>query len=78
MLLYILFRKASEDDTDMPWVVEATDEYSIDECNGFPEGYAKERAKPLTKEILVDVSDSAIEALFESPVVNGKVVKSDE
>ena len=75
--LYVLFRAESEDQDDMPWVVGCVDEFTVSD-NGFPQVYVAERAKPLTRELIVAVPDAAVRKLFlpqRTPMVTGVVVE---
>lgn len=68
MMIWTLWHAA--DDEDLPWIGDAVDEYTVDE-NGFPPEYVKKRAQPQYRELIIDVPDAAIRALFEPPVVKG-------
>lgn len=76
MLIYTLWQ--SDGSADVPWCIDAVDEYTIDEHNGFPEGYAKKRDGKDVRELVIDVPNSAVTALFESPTVKGRVVSEKE
>jgi hypothetical protein len=61
---------------DLPWLVGAVDEYTVDENRGkFPENYAELRARVYHRELIIDIPQKAVSALFESPEVEAKVVK---
>lgn len=78
MFIYILFRNAGDAADNLPWVVQAVDEYSVEEC-GFPENYVAERAKPDTREARISVKDKDVDALFEPAViVTGKLEPTQE
>lgn len=58
----------------MPWIVDAVDEYTMEEVGGFPEEYAKKKAAdPKLRELVIDIPDDAVRRLFHTPVVKGKV-----
>jgi hypothetical protein len=60
---------------DAPWIVDAVDEYTVEDCE-FPPEYAKKRAMPEHRELIIDVPEKVVRALFESPGVIAKVVES--
>ena len=72
MKIFCLFRNPSDPDL-MPWCIDATDEYTVEEC-GFTDEYEKLKAHPDVREIVISVPDSAITQLFKSLQVGGKVV----
>lgn len=59
-------------DGDMPWLVAAVDEYTIEEHGGIPDFYKKEMTKG-RQELVITVPDKAVLKLFEVPVVEAKV-----
>lgn len=63
------------DDGDIPWLVDAVDEYTVDANDGFPPPYAEKRKQPEHRELIIDVPTNAIRALFDSPVVKAEVVE---
>lgn len=71
MLIYTLWHEGNEG--DIPWCVDSVDEYTWDE-NGTPPSYAEHLKNPLVRELIIDVPEDAVRALFESPVVKAKVV----
>lgn len=61
---------------DLPWLVGAVDEYTVDENNGlFPEAYAELRSRAYHRELILDVPEKAVCALFEAPEVKAEVVE---
>lgn len=59
---------------DIPWLVGAVDEYTVDENNGFPEAYAEMRDRIYHRELVIDVPENAVRALFAAPEVKGAIV----
>jgi hypothetical protein len=68
------------DNTILPWLVAATDEWSIAENNGYPDAYAKalKDGGVRVRELVIVVPDAAVEKLFRSPKVEGKVEEQDD
>lgn len=63
----------SGDDDEMPWMLDAVDEYTIDSNNGFPESYKEKLAKyPTARELIIEVPDDHVEKLFRAVIVKGK------
>ena len=77
MIIYTLWRRENDADADVPWLEEAVDEYTVDNNCEFPPEYAKKRALPEYRELIIDVPEKDVRALFESPTVKGKVVKEE-
>jgi hypothetical protein len=79
MKIYALWEEG--DAREMPWMVAAVDEYSVEDC-GWPDEYLKERDKTphdrRRRELTIEIPDSAVTKLFDTPVVQGKAVKSEE
>lgn len=48
-------------------------EYTVDNNCEFPPDYAKKRADPAHREMLVEVHESTVRALFEAPKAKGAV-----
>lgn len=59
---------------DIPWLVGAVDEYTVDENNGFPEAYAEMRKRTYHRELVIDVPENAVRTLFDSPEVKGSII----
>ena len=64
------------DPGEAPWIVDAVDEYTVDNNCEFPPEYKKKRAMPEHRELILDVPEKAVRALFGSPSVSAKVVES--
>lgn len=75
LLIYTLWQAG--DEGDIPWLVAAVDEYSVDANNGFPAEYAKLRERSDHRELVIRVPEKAVRSLFESPVVKAEVVKEE-
>ena len=60
---------------DMPTVIEACDEYTEDAWNGIPDFFqeALDKDPVNVRQIIVEIPQSAVKALFEVPVVQGEV-----
>lgn len=76
MRVYTLWH-APEDELSAPYLVDAVDEYTLDELGEWPEEYAKRRTDPKIRELTLDVPDRAVTKLFESPTVTVKVADAD-
>jgi hypothetical protein len=68
MRIFCLFR--NDDPDAMPWLVEAVDEYVVEE-NGFPPQYIKQKDAPNTKEIIVEVSGKDLIKAFAAVTLQG-------
>jgi hypothetical protein len=76
MLIYTLWHEG--DDGSIPWLVDAVDEYTIDSMGEYPPEYLKKRDYIHVRELVIDVSEKAVRALFEPPVVKAQVVEPHE
>jgi hypothetical protein len=73
MMIYTLWHAGDGD--DLPWLVTAVDEYTVDENGGFPPEYFKRREDKLVRELILQVPMKAVSALFESPTVEATIIK---
>ena len=73
MIIYTLWHAG--DDNEAPWIVDAVDEYTVDNNCEFPPEYLKKRADILVRELVIDVPEDAVRALFEAPSVKATIVK---
>jgi hypothetical protein len=71
LILYTLWHRG--DDDDAPWMVDAVDEYTVDNNCEFPPGYLKHREDIHVRELILDVPEAAVRALFEPPTVKATV-----
>jgi hypothetical protein len=71
MILYTLWHRG--DDDDAPWIIDAVDEYTVDNNCAFPPEYLKKREDILVRELIIDVPEAAVRALFEPPTVKATV-----
>lgn len=55
----------------MPWILDAVDEYTEEECNGLPDRYPAPSAH--RRELIIDIPESAVRNLFAVPEVKGEV-----
>ncbi len=76
MRIYTLWHVG--DDDDAPWIVDAVDEYTVDNNCEFPPPYAEKRSQPEHRELIIDVPEKAVRALFDSPEVKAEIVKETE
>lgn len=65
------------DENDAPWIVDAVDEYTLENHGDFPPDYGTRRADPLIRELIIDVPEDKVRALFEAPAVQATVVSGD-
>lgn len=63
------------DADEVPWIVDAVDQYTIDNNCEFPPPYLKHRANINVREMIIDVPEDAVRALFSAPSVRGTVIK---
>ncbi len=73
MRIYTLWHEG--DDDEAPWIVDAVDEYTIDNNCEFPPPYLEKRADIHVRELIIDVPEGVVRALFTSPGVKATVVK---
>jgi hypothetical protein len=71
MRLYTLWHQG--DEGDAPWIVDAVDEYTLDNNCEFPPQYLQKRADIHVRELILDVPEDAVRALFASPSVKATV-----
>lgn len=74
MKIYTLW-KDPEDETAMPWLLDAIDEYTIEENNGFTEDYRDHRAQKGVRELIIDINEAAVLNLFKTPKTSGTIVQ---
>lgn len=74
MKIWTLWRRDENDTDTMPWIVSSYDEYTAEEHDGVPYFYANERQDG-DRELIVEVPDEAVRALFMPPTVKAKVAK---
>lgn len=72
MKVYTLWHRG--DDNDAPWIVDAVDEYTIYNNGARPPPYIEKLADPNIRELLIDVPEDAVRALFGTPRVKATVV----
>lgn len=77
MKIFTLWHRGDENNVgeDAPWIVDAVDEYTIENHSGFPPAYVKKRALEEHRELIIDVPEKAVRALFDSPTVKAVVVE---
>jgi hypothetical protein len=76
MRIYTLWSEVDvEEAGDCPYIVDAVDEYTIEAHGDFPPQYREKRGMPQNRELIIDVPEHAIRALFTSHMVIAEVVK---
>lgn len=75
MLIYTLWERETATSTNLPWLVDAVDEYTIDELGEAPESYRERLKNPNVRELVIDIKQSVVENLFDPPVTPGEVHK---
>lgn len=75
----------SEVDGEMPWLVSAYDEFTQDAWGGgVPDFYTEAVRKhgpdaegrgPNVRELIIEIPEAAVRALFEAPVVEAEVMQ---
>ena len=82
MRLFIIFEhdgSAGDIVSDMPWALDVVDEYTIESHGELPPEYAKKLTPDGTlrdrRQLIVEIPDSAVRKLFESPTVKGTIVE---
>jgi hypothetical protein len=69
----------SEADDEMPWLVDAVDEYAIDSNGGLPDDYQEAMTKnPQYRELIILIPEQVVTKLFQAPLVNGAIKKNKE
>ena len=76
MRVYTLWHAG--DDGDVPWILNAVDQYTIDNNCEFPPPYLKHRADTQVREMIIDIPEDAVRALFSAPSVRATVIKDDQ
>jgi hypothetical protein len=76
MIVYTLWHAGDGDDA--PWIVDAVDEYTIDNNCEFPPEYRKRREDIHVRELIIDVPEKDVRALFETPAVKATIVKKED
>lgn len=73
MRVYTLWHEGDPD--EFPWILDAVDQYTVDSNGEFPPPYLKHRSDVLVRELIIDISDDAVRALFSAPTVKATVVR---
>ena len=76
MRVYTLWHAG--DDGDVPWILNAVDQYTIDNNCEFPPPYLTARADTQVREMIIDIPEDAVRALFSAPSVRATVIKEDQ
>lgn len=67
---------AESGDNEMPWLVAAVDEYTIEEHGKLPDFYT-EKLKPEHRELLIAVPERVVRELFKPRMTDGTVKPVD-
>lgn len=59
-----------QDNLSMPSLLDAVDEYTIESNGQVPDSYA-EKLGGKNRELVIEVSESAVRNLFQAPTVKG-------
>lgn len=62
------------DGEDAPWIIDAVDEYTLDNNCEFPPDYLKKRADINVRELIIDVPEKAVRGLFDASSVKATVL----
>lgn len=73
MRVYTLWHAG--DDGEIPWLLNAVDQYTVDSNGEFPPPYLKHRADAQVQEMIIDIPEDAVRALFSAPTVRATVIK---
>ncbi len=74
MIVFTLWHRG--DDDDAPWITDAVDKLTVDNNGEFPPDYVVKRNDINVRELILDVPEAAVRALFEAPSVKAVVVES--
>jgi len=77
MHVYTLWH-AGDDASEIPWLLNAVDQYTVDNNCEFPPPYVRARADILVREMIIDIPEDAVRALFNAPTVRATVIKDDQ
>jgi len=72
MIIYTLWQQPQ--DGDVPSLLDAMDEYTIDSCDFSPE-YKEKRERGNVRELIINVPENAVRTLFDTPVVKATIVE---
>jgi hypothetical protein len=72
MRIYTIWHKG--DEGEVPWLLDAVDEYTIDNNGGPPPSYLEHQAKNDVRELILDIPEEAVRALFATPRTKASVV----
>ena len=73
MKIYTLWHQPNRD-LEMPCLIDALDEYTLDENGGYPESYAERHADTAVRELIIDIPEKSVQALFKVPLVRADVI----
>lgn len=76
MRVYTLWHEG--DAGEVPWIIDAVDQYTVNNNCEFPPPYLKHRADIHVMELIIDVPEDAVRALFSAPSVRATVIKDDQ
>ena len=71
MIIYTLWAKS--DAGELPYIIDAVDEYVVEETGDFPSVYQQRKDNPDVREVIITVPDNKIVALFTPPTIHGAI-----
>jgi hypothetical protein len=75
MRVYTLWHEG--DAGEVPWILDAVDQYTLNNSCEFPALYIRNRADTQVREMIIDIPEDAVRALFSVPSVKGTVIRDD-
>lgn len=75
MKIYTLWAPGDATGDELPWLVDAVDEYTIDSNGDIPPTYKKhqEEGKGTYRELIIEVPEKAVIAIFAVPTLIAKL-----
>lgn len=73
MRIFTVWSNEGVADGDMPWLVDAVDEYTIENLGDMPDKYKAAALRPCSKELIINIPELAVRHLFETTEVEGEV-----
>ena len=74
MKVYTLWHQG--DGNDAPWIVDAVDEYTLYNHGERPSPYVAKLADPNVRELVIDIPEDAVRALFGATQVKACPTRS--
>jgi hypothetical protein len=77
MRIHTLWQHDGSD--DVPWILDAVDEYTIENHSGLPPDYAdKMKNNPALRELIIEIPEAAVRALFRPKAIKAEVVDENK